>query len=263
MKFLINDSFKALRSGEFVVADSSADEFIFDSENTDDLSVAAMIEISEGNGFLLKKGKKDQIVKTLVDQLTSLELPEMNDKTDSQKVEEIVAAGVEAEKDDEEMLIEIIQSGVKFKAAGKLFAKAMEAGGFRITSKARKAEAREMLVDAEFEPENYDDVKKMCELICEEVNDTTTSQAFVIIKGYCKEFELELPKPTKEKKSGLKGAILAWIVGHPTSPEAGLVDFIESTGRVKTSEKVSKMAKRYLPTLLVANKVHEAATAES
>ena len=255
MKFLINDSFKALRSGEFVVADSSVDEFIFDSENTDDLSVAAMIEIASANGATLGKGKKDKTVKALEVILTNLELPEMNDKTDSQKVEEIVAAGVEAEKDDDTMLIEIVQSGVKFKHANKLFAKAMEAGGFRITSKARKAEARDILVEAEFTPADYDAVTAMCEVLCEAVNDTTTSQAFAIIKSYCKEFEIELPKPVKVKKAsgGLRAKVFAWIVENPQSDKDGMEQFIKDQDVAE--DRVVKYLNSYLPTLEVANKL--------
>ena len=153
MKVLISNNFKALRQGEFVSANADVGEFIFDSENCEDMAIATLLEISSGNDLSVKKAKKSIVVENLTTQLKSLELQEMNEITDSQKVAEIVAAGVEAGSDDEVMLLEIIQAGIKFKVAGKLFAQAMQAGGYRITSKDRKAQGREILVDAEFTPE--------------------------------------------------------------------------------------------------------------
>ena len=255
MKTLINGSFKAVRTGEFVEASVEAEEFIFDSE-TCDLPVATLLEIGSANGIKLAKEKKELVAENLNTHLKTLGLPTMNDKTDTQKVAEIVAAGVAAEKTDDDMLIEIVQAGIKFKAAGKLFNQAMTEGGYRITSKNRKEECRAILVDAEFAPESYEDLQAMIERLTKEVADTATSQAFAIIRSYAKEFELELPKPPKKAAGGIRTKVFDWIVENPSATRADMSNFISTQGDL-TDERIETYAKSYASTLEVANKIAE------
>lgn len=232
MKYLINASFKALRFGEFVKADESAEEFIFDSESCEDISVATLLEIGKKNGAKLKKEKKDDVVEKLVEHLTSLGLPEMSEKTDTQIVEEIVKAGVDAGKDDEEILQDIALTGkIKFKLINRLFTQVMTANGYRITSKERKAQGREMLVDAEFSPETYDEVEAMLEKMSETIPDTTTSQAFGVIKAYAKEFEILIPRPPKKVKGSLRARAMDWMVKNPEASKEDLSTWIEEVAK--------------------------------
>ena len=255
MKVLISNNFKALRQGEFVSANADVGEFIFDSENCEDMAIATLLEISSGNDLSVKKAKKSIVVENLTTQLKSLELQEMNEITDSQKVAEIVAAGVEAGSDDEVMLLEIIQAGIKFKVAGKLFAQAMQAGGYRITSKARKEQGRAILVDAEFTPESYEALQAMIEQITDEVDDTTTSQAHAICKAYAKEFEIELPKPAKKASGGIKSKITSWIVANPTASVEDLLGHIDTLGPFPKEGRAEVLTKRYAFVLEVAGAV--------
>ena len=252
MKTLTSSNFKALRQGEFVTASENAGEFIFDSENCE-LAVATLIEISNANGFKLSKGRKSTAVETLNTQLNSLELPEMNEITDTQKVAKIVANGVEAGHDDDTMLIEIVQAGIKFKAAGKLFNQAMAEGGYRITAKDRKEKGRAILVDAEFAPESYDELQAMIERISEEVDDTTTSQANSICKSYAKEFELELPKAPKKAKStgGFRKVIGGYLLENPSATSDQLLEHLIEKGR--DPERALKDATGYAWVIELAN----------
>ena len=254
MKILINKNFKALRVGKFVTASEDAGEFIFDSKLEDQWPVATILEIGKANGISLKKGKKSEVIEILINHIKTLELPQMNEKTDSQKVKEIVEDGIKSGKSDDDMLIEIVQSGIKFKAAGRMFKEAMETGGYRITAKVRKEQCREMLVNEEFTPKNYEQVQEMMEKLSNEINDTTTSQAYSAIKSYAKEFEIELPKPDKKSTGGLRSKVFSWIVSNPTSTKEDMKAFITEQGDY-TAERVEKYVRSYTPTLEVANQI--------
>ena len=185
----------------------------------------------------------------------------MNEITDTQKVAEIVAKGVEAGHDDDTMLIEIVQAGIKFKAAGKLFNQAMTEGGYRITAKDRKEKGRAILVDAEFAPENYDELQAMIERISEEVDDTTASQASSICKNYAKEFEIELPKAPKKSTGGIKAEIMEFLFKSPNATHEELFDFIESKGPFKKVDRSEILAKRYSDMRTLVGRVFDSATA--
>lgn len=246
MKFLISENFKALRSGEYVTASEDDGEFILDSNEAEAYTIATLNEISLANGFKASKEKRNIVLEKLTQNLLNLGLPTMNDKTDTQKVAEIVAAGVEAGKTDDEMLIEILSSGIKFKAAGKLFNAAMTEGGYRITAKKRKEECRAILVEAEFQPETYEELEKMLEHLSQNVADTETNQAYSIVRAYAKEFEIELPKPVKAPKGGLLQRALEWMVANPEGSDDDLAAWIEEQGKEDPEGKLlSKFSKYY------------------
>jgi len=228
MKYLINQNFKAIRKGAYVTSNEDAGEFIFDTDDAV-ISVAAMLEIATANKLKVSKDKKEAVVLSLTEELESLEISIMSEKTDTQKVGEIVAAGIESGSSDDEMLIQIVQSGIKFKAAGKLFAQAMQEGGYRITNKARKEECRKILVEEEFNPETYSELEEMLEKLTKEVNDTETSQAFSCVKAYAREFEISLPKAPAKPKGGMKVRAQNWMIENPDATNEDLAVFIEET----------------------------------
>jgi len=243
MKTLINADFKAIRTGDFVTADGSCGEFIFDNNATKLLSVALMLDIGKSNNIPLRKEKAIDVAEKLASGISNLELPTMDKQTDSEIVKDIVVAGHAAEKSDDDMLLEIMQAGVKFKVAGKLFNKAMQDGGFKITATARKDNARKILVDAEFNPESYDEVSKMVEKLIAEISDTTTSQAYSCIKNYAKEMEFELPKPPKVEKGGLRNKVLDWICANPDCTKDDILTAIKELSDGKKGD--DKMAERF------------------
>ena len=259
MKVLIKSDFRAVMTGEFVTANIDRGEFIFDTDNCDDLSVATLLEIARKNKAQISKGKKEVVVEELFNHINKMELPVMKDKTESQIVSEIVAAGVEAGKNDNDMLIEIVEAGIKFKSAGKMFNRAMIDGGHRITAKDRKAEVRAILVDAEFAPESYDELQAMIERISNEVDDTTTSQANTICKSYAKEFEIELPKAPKKLSGGINAYIMSFLESTPTASKEELLAFVESKGPFVKADRGEVLASRYEKVRILVNNVYKSA----
>lgn len=235
MKVLINADFKALRTGKFVVANEEAGEFIFNSKDVEDLSIATLLEIGKANKIKVKKGKKGDVVDTLVEGIEELELAVVSEKPISLLAEEIVAAGVEAGESDEEMQIKIVQAGAKFKQAGKLFNQAMASGGFRVTAKERKANIRTVLVEAEFQPETSEEVSKMVARLEDELNDVNASQANAGIRAYAREFEIEIPKPEKKPKGGFKIQVQNHVIENPEITKEEFAEFCED--KVKDVEQ--------------------------
>jgi len=246
MKALINDSFKAIRTGEFITAAEDAGEFIFDSESKLP-SVATMLEIGKGNNIPLRKEKASIVAENLANGLTNLGLPTMDKKADSEIVRDIVVAGVEKEKSDDDMLLEIMQAGIKFKVAGKLFNKAMQEGGFKITASARKEQARKHLVEVEFNPTTYEQVTDMVDQLTKVISDTTTSQAHSCVKAYLKELEVEMPQAPKVPTGGLRNKIMDWICENPSCDKAQLLkSILELSDGKKGDEKLAERFYRFV-----------------
>jgi hypothetical protein len=249
MKVLINANYKALRVGQFVKADEAASEFVFDTEDCEH-SVATLLEIGAKNKIDVKKDKKEKVISILENGIIKLELPEMSERPISEVVSEIVAAGVAANKEDDEILIEIVQAGVKFKQAGKLFSQCMADGGYRVTNKERKSSIREILVSAEFEPSTYEEVTEMLESICNTVNDTSSVQALQGIRAYAKEFELEIPKPSKKAKGGFKNIVQDAVVANPDMSQEDFEALCESN-----KKDVEKCVARMWPNIEFVQRV--------
>lgn len=200
MKYFINTNFKALRKGDYVTADESNGEFIYDSESCD-FPQATLKEIAKANKIKISsKDNSKQICEKLDEGLAKLKIPKVDKMTDTQKVEEIIEAGVAAEKTDDEMLVEIVQAGISFKSAGKLFNNVMTEKGYRIAAKERSAKAVTILDDLGFSPKNYDDVSKAIGALTRGIPDTNHKQAISLIRKYAKTNGIELPK--KEKAPG-------------------------------------------------------------
>ena len=217
MKALISSTFKALRTGKYVRADEESGEFIFDSNASDDdqPSVATLLEIASANEIKAKKDKKKNVVAVLAEGIKGMKLPVMSERPVSDVVAEIVKEGVANDQSDDEMLIAIVQAGVKFKQAGKLFNNAMTEGGYRVSAKDRKDNIRNHLVEAEFEPSEYSEVSEMITALTKKLADVDLAQALRGIKAYAKEFELELPKPPKKAKGGFKVVVQNAVIANP------------------------------------------------
>jgi len=261
MKILINSNFKALRQGEFVEANEDAGEFILDTDNKDKAPAKATIqEIAKANKITLKSKVTIADALDIIAEALTETLPEQNEMTDSQKVEEIVKAGVEAGLSDDDMLVQIIQEGIPFRAAGRLFKKVMEESGLRISSAKRKEQIVAILEDAEFAPETYDEIKEMLERIEKEVADTTTSQALKIIKRYAKDLEIELPKVPRAPTGGIRTKLFDLVKENPAITKAEVEDFFSEN--CKTEEAAAKYMKRYYPIIEFGQEMHKLGTGE-
>ena len=253
MKYLIAENLKVKWKGEFVVANETDGEFIFDTEAEQQLTKATLVGIAEANAVAFNK--KDNVA-TLVGKLdqhfSNLELLEVTKMSDEATVEKIVIDGVAADKSEDEMLVEIVNSGVSFKNALKLFKRVMESKGLRLTAKKRKEKIQELIDELEFAPESGEDVKKMVEKITGEVPDTNEKQALGVLRRWAKGKEIELPKYKKTAgPGGFRAQAFAWMVENPTAQPEQFHAWVEEQGK---SEAV---AKRFVGLFEVARKMAE------
>jgi hypothetical protein len=252
MFILINKSFKAIRTGQFVVASAEAAEFIINTDSCE-LSNTVLAEVCAANKVVFsKKATKSELLELIEAGVEKLKLPVQNEKPDSLKVREIVDAALAAGKDDEdEILMQIISSGVKIKFAMKLYKQAMVEGGHLVSSRDRADGCRAILVEAGFKPKEWDDVQVMIDRLVEEVPATETSQAYAQIRKYAKEFDLTLPKPEKKMSTGgFRAKIYAWCVANPLAEEKAFYSWI-----VEKQDKDEKLAAKYWPIFEFAKQV--------
>lgn len=254
MKTLIRSDFVAIRQGEFVEANVESGEFIFDSENVD-FAMGTLQEVAEANEIELnKKLNKADFAAGLADGLAALDLPEQNEPTETQIVEDIVRAGCESEKSDDEMMIEIVTAGVSFKKAARLFKQAMESLGLRVSAKERKTAIHELLEEQAFQAKDADEVDAMVELILAEdsgIADTNHKQAIQAIRAYCKANDMTMPKTAKKKPGavGFFGEAYDWMVANPSATNDELVAWMKSKEKNEAAQRrfvgIFEFAKRY------------------
>ncbi|MCH9735889.1 MAG: hypothetical protein K0U78_15275 [Actinomycetia bacterium] len=257
MKVLINNDFKALRQGDFLTASDDSSEFIFDTENNK-LMPIQLLEIASSNKITVNKnGSAEEIVSELETGLLKLNLPEMNEMSNSEKVLKIVTAGFEAGLKDDDMLMQMVQEGIPFRQCGGLFRQCVEQHGFRISAKKRTEQVSEILESNEFYPETFSEVQEMCERIAvgnkdaglEKVPDTTTNQALKLIKKFLKEKEIEFPKAPKKPKGGLRERYLNFAAANPQASDEDLAAWYRENTKNKSEEDVSKWMNRYHATV--------------
>lgn len=234
MKYLINDSFKAMRRGEFVKANEQAGEFILDESS--DYSLSTLREIAKENKIELKsKITKASALSTILDKLGELKMSEQNEPTESEKVESIVKEGVEAGKSDDLILVDIVNSGVKFTKAMKLFKNAVEKLGLRISTKDRKEQIGKLLTKEDFNPESFQDVQDMANKIVKEIEDTNYKQSVSVIRSWAKANDVQLPKKPKGAPSGgvrgFRAKAFQFMLDNPGVDEDGLKKFVADEGK--------------------------------
>jgi hypothetical protein len=258
-KYLISSSNKAIRKGEFVT--SSDGEFIIDTENLDkNIHKQNLVDVAEAHGFKINpKAKQAELLTELAEQLSTLKLPEQNEMTDTQKVEQIVKAGFEAGKTEEQMMVEIVNAGVSFKSAIKLYKAATESLGLATSAKERSEKAAAIIkeVTAGVEPKDVtaELISTLVTRIATEVKDEDEKHAMVYVRKYAKEHNIELPKAEKAAGrasgvSGLRAEAHEWMKANPTASEKELAAFITSKG------KEPKKLRSYFVTFAFAKEFH-------
>jgi len=242
-KYLINADFTIVMKGKAVTRSKlETEDFIYDTDG-DGLSVAQMKEVAKANGIKTKGKSAKDIKASFDDALSKLKLPEKRKMSETENVVKIVKDGVAAKTSEDEILIEIVQSGIKFQQAIKMMKNAMIELGFSINSKERYEKAKGLLEDDDFEPEEYSEVVSMAKELSEKIGGTTEAQALQQIRKYCKEFEVDLPKKVKEKKTSLAIRVMTWIVSNWESETSELEEWLEE---LETSEKaISKFTKQF------------------
>lgn len=264
-KFLLNADFKVIRKGAMVEADESAGEFVYVTGNELGLSSAQLQEIAKANNIAVgSKAKKDELT-TKIDEalMTDETIATQEQPTESQRVEEIVRAGYEANKKDDDIMIDIVTAGISFRKAGKLFKQATEKLGLRVSAKDRNEKVAEILAGLEFHPESEEDVKAAIKAVVDGVDDTDEKQALASIRRYAKQNGIELPKVEKVKGAkkgaagggGFRSKALQWIVDNP---EATVEEY---TAWIASNEKPEAIQKRFADIFKTAHALADAKVA--
>lgn len=262
MKYLINNTFKVIRKGTHVTANETVGEWIYDTDG-DPIDAGKMQEIAKVNKLKVVGKKKSEYLKSLNEELeTMTDVAEQNQETQTNVVDKIVQEGFAAGKDDDSMMIAIIQSGISFKRAGKMFKETVERLGLRTGIKDVKEVAAKLLAEIDFKPSTYAEVKDVADKIVKECDGAQHGQALAAIKAYAKSKEITLPKKEKGARGaiGFKGKFFDWVCANPTAGESELVAFLKAEGKDET-----KLAKRFLPILQLCQryaKMHSSTTAE-
>lgn len=257
MKYLIDGNFKAALKGEFVRVQSE-DHFIIDTDELNDtnLTIGQLVEIANSNGIEINATKKSKVVDELVAGLNSIKkIKEVNKMTDSQNAEEIIVTGQELGKSKNEVLVDMVNAGILFNKATKLYNQICIQLGLEVSTTDRKAQINEYLVKNTPEYKEYAELLSTVAALQTNIPGLTSSQAVAGIKKFCKENQIEIPnKPKGEKKAkgGFKTQLINWIVNNPLSTQKDLEQYVAQ------NKKKEGLASRYSFVLEVANRVEAA-----
>lgn len=242
MKYLINANFVAIRKGEFVTADKASGEFLLDSTDHS-LKQAVLLEIAKANKIKLssKLSVVDsyQVLNEALSQMSNI--PEQNQPTESQKVSEIVKAGVAAGKTEDQILCEIIVAGISFKKAGKLYSQAVIELGLAVNTKDLKTRAGEIMTTAEFSPKTHAEVELMAASIKKEFPKAEDGQINSVIRRFLRANKIEIPAAPKGQRgaTGFRKTAFDWMLANPSAPDSAFVEWA-----IKEKEKDEKVANR-------------------
>lgn len=263
-KYLIGSNFKAIRKGAFVEASIDDGEFIITSDLAEKLTVATLKEVAISNKLSVpsKIHHKDLVV-SLMEHLKTLKLPKVDKMTETQTVEKIVAEGIEAGLTDDEMKVMIVNEGISFKNAGKLFNSVMESQGHRVSAASVAEAAAKLMAGVEgdeengiegvapFAPETSDDVQSMIDKITSEVKGATEKQAKSAIRKYAKANDITMPKAKSTTSRGGGGNIQAKVRGWMLENRDCTVELIAAKIKDLKPEITESQLKKY-----VANSVN-------
>ena len=219
MFYLIDSNYKVkFGSHNLITGNKDKEQFVLSSEGGE-YALATLKEIAKANSISVQarntKDFKDELCSKLSTTVKIAREVQAVEKA-IETVTTIIDEGHDSKTDDQ-MLLEIVNAGVSFKDAGRLFNKVMTEKGYRISSKNRKEEVKKILKSKRFNPKTWDDVEKVISIVTKEVSGTDEKQALSTIRSLCKEKELELPKKPKTAGAGPSKKLLDFMVEHAGS----------------------------------------------
>lgn len=128
------------------------------------------------------------------------------------------------------MVVEIIETGVGFKAAGRLFQQIATGLGLAISNKERSEKTQELLEGLEVEFDTYEDVGKLIAYVMKEIPATEPKQAMGQIRKYCKLNDIDIPKKAKAP-GGIKAKVFTFMIENPDTDMETFTEFMESLDR--------------------------------
>jgi hypothetical protein len=165
------------------------------------------------------------------------------------KAKEIVTP-MAKDKSDEEMLIKLMtDGGFQAKKAMRLLQQSLEDLGVRMSNKDRYTQVSEMLLETNFAPETWDEVKAAVDYIAEQLEATDDRQALVAVRKFAKEKGIDLPVKAKggtRGQSGFRSQIHAWMRENATGTDADFAAWM------KANEKSQGLINYYTRQLQVA-----------
>ena len=251
MKYLVDGKFRATFRGPFVRVQLD-DQFVYDTDEPTTLTVGQLVEFASANNIEINATKKADVVAELNEGLSNLKLREVNEMTDSQKAEQIIIEANENGLGEEETLLSLVNGGVPFKKASKMYTQIRVQLGLEVSASDRKAQINDYLSKKGLKPVEYSDTLAVVAALQSEVPGLTSSQALAGINKFAKENQIEMPKKpkaAKKPKGGFKAQLITWIVKNPTAKQAELEDFVAQ------NKKPESMARRYSAMLDCANQV--------
>ncbi len=245
MKYLINANSKAIRTGEFVEANKDENEFILDTDQPIEdsgVTLSSLRDIATTNKIeFTSRANKADLFAIVAEGLSKLNLKQVNKMTETAIAEEIVKKGFDEGKTEDDMVVELIESGIGFKAAGRIFQTVAQSLGLMVSAKERSEKAQALL--DEIAPSEFDDYEAVGELIAkvmEEVPATDPKQAMTQIRKYCNLNEIEIPKKTKAASSGgggIRSVMFAWMIENPAATQEEFAEFMASIERSEATTK--------------------------
>jgi len=186
MKILISFKKEILAFGEFVFPENKTQEVV----ELSDLTVSNILDICEIEEIEIKSKKKNDIISEINDYLNN-NFTEVNEMSDEQKYEDIVVAGFEAEKSDNDMKKELFEAGCDFGDINKTFNSIITEKALRMSPKDRNTKASEFLEG--YVPGTVEEhLAKVAEL--EDFLGCKTTQAGASMRAWAKANDVELPK---------------------------------------------------------------------
>lgn len=214
----IVDNFKIVAYGPACWVPAISESWILDHETT----VSNMLDVANFEKIKLTGKKKDEIMSSIEDYCKSSEnkIPLIKEKMMQEVISDIITAGFEAGKSDNEMLSDMVMAGVPFGDVAKLFKKFVVDNKLRMSSKERKQKMADILVD--WSTDSVDEVLSMVSKI-KDACEATEAQAMSAIRRHAKEQGWEVPKAKKEPKARVTKftKIAKWVLENPdcTEPE--------------------------------------------
>jgi len=251
--FAINRDFVAFRQGEFVSysVNESSGEFILNEDS--DFTKATLVEIAEANDLQINLSlKKTEFHNELLNQLSNKEIPTMDQKPQTELVKEIVQQGSESGMSDDDMLIKIVEAGIKFSAAMKMFRDAQQSLGLRLTAKNRREFVADILGD-DFAPTSIDELNVAIAKVATH-DAISEAQARGSVRKYLRDHERETPAAAKAAVSGgIRGKVLDFLVENPSATSGELQSFISDNQ--PDEDKAKKLARWSTNYLVLANRL--------
>jgi hypothetical protein len=250
----IGNNFNALRTGEFVARSINEEKGEFLLNEDSDLPVATLKEIASKNSIDLagikKKGDvQSHIISTLINERN---LPTMDEKPQDEIALDIVKQGHEANHDDDTILVNLVQAGIKFSAAGRLFREAQTKLGLRLTPDDKREYVTNTLGD-DFTPTTADELSTMIDKVAQH-DAISPAQARAAVRKYLKDNEREIPKLVNAATTGgIRGKIFDLFTANPAIDEAGFASEMEDIQ--PDAEKRDLLIRNYTSTRLLVNRV--------